>query len=373
MLKEKLKKAVRDTALIRDMKISAYTVPTGHTQSDGTLEWHSNTLVLVEIESCGRIGIGYTYGDISTALFIKRNLKPVVIGEDAFNIPAINRKLTQLIRNQGPAGIAMMAVSAVDIALWDLKAKILQLSLVSLLGQARSGVSIYGSGGFTSYSVDQLKFQLAGWVSKGIQAVKMKVGRQPEFDVSRIKAAREAIGEHVKLYVDANGAYSVKQAIGIARQFDAYNVAWYEEPVSPDNPGGLRFIRENISGAVNIVAGECSYNLPHFNQILQSRAVDILQADVTRCGGISGFLKVGGLCEAWQIPLSSHSAPSLHVPVAVALPCFYEAEYFHDHVRIEEMLFDGVQLPHKGVLKPDLSRPGLGLKFKHNVAEKYRH
>lgn len=372
MLKER-KATLRDQALIREMRISAYSVPTGHPESDGTLEWKSTTLVLVELEACGRIGIGYTYADLATALFIKRNLKTATIGQDVLDIPAITQKLTRLIRNQGTAGIAMMAVSAIDVALWDLKAKILQMPLCSLLGQVRSEVSVYGSGGFTSYSVDQLKFQLSGWISKGITAVKMKIGRQPDQDISRIRAAREAIGDRVKLYVDANGAFSVRQALGIARKFEEYEVAWFEEPVSSDNLEGLRFIRENLVGAVNITAGEYGYSLPYFNKMLQSQSVDILQADATRCGGISGFLKAGHLCEAVQVPFSSQSAPALHLHVAMSLPSFYELEYFHDHVRIEEMFFDGISIPSSGTLKPDLSRPGLGIRFKHANAEKFRH
>ena len=123
---------------------------------------------------------------------------------------------------------------------------------------------------------------------------------------------------------------------------------------------------------MNIVAGEYGYNLPYFEKMLDSEAVDILQADATRCGGISGFLKAGFLCEAYQLPFSSHCAAALHLHPALTMPCFYIAEYFHDHSRIEEMLFDGIQKPLCGKMKPDLSRPGFGIEFKYADAEKYK-
>ena len=363
---------ISDAVAIQDLKVSAYTIPTSSPESDGTIKWNSTTLILAEISAGDKKGIGYTYASPATATLIEHSLKEVVTGMNCMNIPEINTKLTRHIRNEGTCGIAMMAVSAIDNALWDLKAKLLEIPLCELLGMTTDKMLIYGSGGFTSYSKEQLQKQFSGWSDEGIKNVKMKIGRKPVKDVERVHQAREAIGDDVNLFVDANGAYTEKFAVEKGYQFAQYDVSWFEEPVSSDNLKGLRFIRENIHPSISIAAGEYGYNIWYFRKMLEAKAVDILQADATRCGGISGFLKAGYLAESFQVPFSSHCAPALHLHAALALPSFYIAEYFYDHVRIEKMLFDGVSPPSGGYLKPDLSRPGLGLEFKYKDAEKYK-
>jgi L-alanine-DL-glutamate epimerase-like enolase superfamily enzyme len=357
---------------IKEVKVSTYIVPTDGPESDGTIEWNSTTLVLVVIKAGEKSGIGYSYTDISSAYFIERNLKKIIIGKNALDIPSVLKSMTDSVRNNGNCGIIAMAISAVDNALWDLKAKILDVPVVLLLGKVRDDLPVYGSGGFTSYPIKKLQNQLAGWAEKGIKQVKMKVGREPDKDVYRVKKAREAIGENVDLFVDANGAYHAKQALDMARRFEEFGVSWFEEPVPSSDLKGLCFIRHHAPAGMNIAAGEYGYNLSYFEQMMSAGSVDVLQADATRCGGISTFLKVGYTCEAHQLPFSSHCAPSLHLHAALALPSFFTAEYFYDHVRIEEMLFDGVQQPVNGALHADLSRPGLGLEFKFRDAEKYK-
>lgn len=363
---------VQDFIPIQQVQASAYTIPTDAPEADGTLRWNSTTLVLVEIEAGGKHGIGYTYATEATAFFIEHELKDLVVKKNAFDVPGITHFLTQQIRNSGTCGITMMAISAIDNALWDLKAKILEMPLCNLLGKVRNEMLIYGSGGFTSYNKKQLQNQFSGWKEQGIGYMKMKIGTDADKDVQRVQQAREAVGDEVKLMVDANGAYYAKQALQKAKQFEEYGVMWFEEPVRSDNLQGLKFIREQAPAAINIVAGEYGYNIHYFNEMLHANAVDILQADATRCGGITNFLKAGHLCEAHQLPFSSHCAPALHLHAALALPSFFIAEYFHDHARIENMLFDGVSPPQNGVLKPDISRPGLGFDFKYRDAEKYK-
>ena len=362
-----------ETAIVvRDLSVAAYKIPTDAPEADGTLQWKSTTLVLVEIKAGGKAGIGYTYAQEATAFFIQSKLKALVEGKNALDIEGITTFLIKQIRNSGTTGIAMMAVSAIDNALWDLKAKLLAVPLCKLLGQVSNSMLLYGSGGFTSYSKKQLQQQFAAWAEEGIRYMKMKVGAQPEKDVQRVQDARDVLGSDVKLMIDANGAYTAKQALQIAQEVLPFNVVWFEEPVSSDNLPGLCFIRERAPAHINIAAGEYGYNLPYFEAMLAANAVDVLQADATRCGGISGFLKAGHLCEAHQLPFSSHCAPALHLHAAVALPNFFISEYFHDHVRIEQLLFDGVSPPQNGVLKPDLSRPGFGLEFKRKDAAKYK-
>lgn len=261
---------------------------------------------------------------------------------------------------------------AVDTALWDLKARVLKLPLCELLGMARDSIPIYGSGGFTSYSLAQLQEQLGHWAEAGMQWVKMKVGREPEKDLARAGAARKAIGSQTQLLVDANGAYSRKQALHLAQLFAELDVTWFEEPVSSDDLAGLRVIRDRAPAGMEIAAGEYGYDIIYFRRMLEAGAVDVLQADVTRCGGITGFMAAGVLAEAYGVPLSSHCAPLLHLHPACSINAFKHAEYFHDHVRIESMFFDGVPTPELGLLKPDVTRPGLGVVFKEKDANKYQ-
>ena len=281
-------------------------------------------------------------------------------------------QLNGTVRNFGKRGIASTAIAAVDVALWDLKARRLGVSLLQLLGPARDTIPIYGSGGFTSYSDKQLRSQLENWVTDGISMVKMKVGRDPGSDESRVRAARKTIGEETGLFVDANGAYTQQQALGLAKTFAEQNVTWFEEPVTSDNLEGLHFIRERVPAGLEISAGEYNYDCIQARRMLEERAVDVLQADATRCG-ITGFLQMAALCDSFETPLSSHTAPALHAHLCCAAPRARHVEYFHDHVRIEQLFFSGATVMHKnGFVQPDLSQPGLGLEFKDKDAAKFQ-
>ncbi|TDX28417.1 L-alanine-DL-glutamate epimerase-like enolase superfamily enzyme [Modicisalibacter xianhensis] len=357
---------------IEALQVSAYKVPTDAPESDGTLAWDSTTLVLVELQASGKVGIGYTYGHPACAELIRDKLAGVIEGHSALDVRHGWLKMIEAIRNLGRPGICSMAISAVDVALWDLKARLLDVPLVSLLGAMRPAAPVYGSGGFTSYSHDQLTEQLVRWVEEGIPRVKMKIGREPGHDLERIRLVREAIGADSELYVDANGAYARKQALAMADAFQAYDVSWYEEPVTSDDLEGLRLLRDRAPGGVEITAGEYGYDLPYFRRMLEAGAVDVLQADLTRCGGITAFMDVAVLCDAFKIPLSSHTAPALHMHPGCCVTSLRHLEYFHDHARIEAMLFDGPVVPVGGMLEPDLSRPGLGLTFRRQEAERYR-
>ncbi len=358
-------------ATITGLEVSAYRVPTEGPESDGTLSWNSTTLVLVEMRAGDQHGLGYSYADVATAELIRNTLQDVVLGRNAMDIPASHAALVHAIRNLGRPGISSMAISAVDNALWDLKARLLDLPLIDLLGAARDSVEVYGSGGFTSYSLSRLQEQLGGWVAEGIPRVKMKVGRHPEADVERVRAAREAIGPEAALFVDANAAYDRKQALAFAERFASLGVNWFEEPVSSDDLYGLRLLRDRAPAGLEVTAGEYGYQPVYFRRMLEAGAVDVLQADATRCGGITGFMEAAALCEAFEIPLSSHCAPSIHAHAGCAARPVRHIEYFFDHVRIERMLFDGALSPVDGQLHPDRARPGLGLEFKRRDAEQY--
>ena len=317
------------------------------------------------------IGLGYTYADSATATLIHKLLANVVAGQDAMSPVACWNQMARRIRNLGRPGIASMAISAVDVALWDLKAHLLNLPLATLLGAVRDSVSIYGSGGFTSYSDEQLRNQFGGWVEQGISRVKMKIGRDANADLHRVAVARDTIGPSAELFVDANGAYSRKQALAQAEKFADSGVSWFEEPVSSDDLKGLRLLRDRAPAGIDIAAGEYGYDSWYFRRMLDAGAVDVLQADATRCGGITGFRQAAALCEAHHVPLSAHTAPTIHMHLGCATIPLRHLEYFHDHVRIEKMFFDGVSMPIAGELSPNLRRPGMGIEFKQIDAQRF--
>lgn len=357
---------------IERLQLAAYTVPTDAPESDGTLEWRATTLVAAHVSAGGVRGLGYGYADTATARVIAERFAPLLEGRDALDIPARRRDMERDVRNLGRAGICAMAISIVDVALWDLKAKALGVSLARLLGRCRDAVPAYGSGGFTSYGADRLREQLAGWAREGLRFVKMKVGRDAGADRARVREARDAIGDQADLFVDANGAYSRKQALAQAEAFAQSRVAWFEEPVSSDDLEGLRLMRDRAPAGMAISAGEYGYTTTYFRRMLEAGAVDVLQADATRCGGVSGFLDAAALCSAHALPLSSHCAPSLHAALCCAAAPAIHLEYFHDHALIEQLLFDGAARPREGLVAPDPDRPGLGLELKERDAEPYR-
>jgi L-alanine-DL-glutamate epimerase-like enolase superfamily enzyme len=358
-------------ARIEELEVSSYTVPTDSPESDGTFEWNETTLVLVQARAGGVSGLGFSYANLAAAELVRSLLAETVVGRDALDVAGSWHAMVARVRNQGRPGIASMAISAVDVALWDLKARLLETPLALLLGRVWNGVPVYGSGGFTSYSLDRLQKQLAGWVERGMSRVKMKVGRYPGQDVERVRAAREAVGAKTELFVDGNGAFDRKQALALGERFADLGVSWFEEPVSSDDLAGLRLMRDRLPAGMEVSAGEYGYDLPYFRRMLEAGAVDVLQADVTRCGGITGFLQVAALCEAFGVPLSAHTAPALSLHVGVAAQRVRHVEYFHDHARVERMLFEGALEPSQGRLEPDTSRPGHGLELKRQDAQRF--
>ncbi len=360
---------------IDDLAVSVFTVPTDGPESDGTLTWTATTVVVAEPTAGGVTGLGFTYASPAAATVIEHSLRTAVIGVDAMNVASAWRAMVDAVRNIGRPGIASSAIAAVDVALWDLKAKLLDLPVADLLGRCHDDVAIYGSGGFTSYTDDELIDQLGGWVHDDhIGRVKMKVGtgwgRQPERDVQRVAAVRAAIGTTAELFVDANGAYTRKQAVRLAASFADAGATWFEEPVSSDDLAGLHEIRGLTT--MDVAAGEYGYDLVYFQRMCAAGAVDVLQADVTRCGGITEWLRAAAVAAAHGLDISAHCAQSLHAHVACAVPNLRHVEYFHDHARLDRLLFDGVLEPAGGRLRPDPARPGLGLDLKRSDAERFR-
>lgn len=356
---------------IEAIDVAVYRIPTDGPEADGTLAWDATTMVLVRARGGGLTGLGYTYCADAAARLIADKLAPVVQGRDAFAVEAAWIAMAATCRNLGRPGLASYAIAAVDWALWDLKARLLGLPLFRLLGEVRPAVPAYGSGGFTAYSIDRMGRQLAGWAEQGLRAVKMKVGEQAGEDPERVREARNAIGPDAALFVDANGAYDRKQALAMAERFAEQGVVWFEEPVSSEDLAGLRLLRDRAPAGMDITAGEYGTEAVYFRRMLEAGAVDVLQPDATRCGGVTGFRLVEALCWAHQVPLSAHTAPALHVHVCCAAARARHLEYFHDHVRIERMLFDRAPRLVDGALCPDPARPGLGLSLNEKEAARY--
>lgn len=361
---------MRQHPVIERVEVKVYRIPTETPESDGTYRWEATTMVLVRVEAGGCRGLGYTYATPAVGALVRDQLAEVVRGRNPMDVAACWQAMVAALRNLGATGIGMLAVSGVDAALWDLKAKLLELPLVDLLGAARPAVPIYGSGGFTSYPIHQLQRQLAGWVGQGIPRVKMKVGRDAAADPERVAKVREAVGPETELYVDANGGYSVKQALHLAARYAELGVSWFEEPVPHQDFAGLKRVRERAPELMDVASGEYGFDLDYSHRLLQHGSIDVLQADATRCG-ITGFLQVAALCEAYRLPLSSHCAPSLHLQLCCAAQPVRHLEFFHDHVRIERQIFEGFVEPVSGALTPDRSRPGLGLELREDAAHRF--
>ena len=365
----------RDFPAVDAVTATVYEIPTDQPEADGTLAWSATTLVIAHVSGGGKTGLGYTYAATACKPLIEGVLAAAVTGRSVLDTGAAWQAMVRAVRNLGRPGLVSYAISAVDTALWDLKATLLGLPVSRLLGAARDEVPVYGSGGFTTYDQAAARAQLEHWTGDlAIPRVKIKIGEswgtEPGRDLARIVFARRVIGPDAELYVDANGGYTRKQAVRMARAMAEADVTWFEEPVSSDDLDGLREVRDQVTP--DVAAGEYGYDLPYFARMVDAQAVDCLQADVTRCGGITEWLRAAAVAAARGLQVSCHCAPNLHAHVAAAIPNLRHLEYFHDHARIERMLLDGALDPTGGALRPDPGRPGLGLALKEPNAAPYR-
>lgn len=356
---------------IERVEVRVCVLPTEQPESDGTADWRETTMVIVEPCAGGARGLGYSYIHRAAAAVVIDLLAPAILGIDAYAVPAARSAMLRVARNHGRPGLVACAISAVDVALWDLKAKLLDVALADLLGAARSAVPVYASGGFTASSIDQLATELAGYVAAGYRRVKIKVGREPARDIERVRVAREVLGPDIELMVDANGAYPRAQALAMAERFARYGVVYFEEPVSADDLDGLRRMRDRAPAGMAIAAGEYGYDGWYFRAMLDASAVDILQADATRALGVTGFLEANALCAARSLPLSSHCAPAIHVHAGAAAGQLVHLEMFRDHVRMEGLLFDGVAPMVDGTVAYAPARHGLGLALRQEEAARH--
>ena len=353
-----------DHVEVRACRMPTLRVP----ETDGTASWAATTMVIVELGAAGATGLGYSYVDAAAASIVDNILAGCIRGEDCFAITMLHSRMARAVRNHGRAGVCACAISAVDVALWDLKAKLCDLPLAELLGGARREVPVYASGGFTSTPLDDLAREVAGYADAGHRRVKIKIGRDPQSVFERVRVAREAAPD-CDLMIDANGAFTRKHALAIVDRLELDGIVYFEEPVSSDDLAGLRALRD--AARFDIAAGEYGYDAYYFHDMLSAGAVDILQADATRCLGITGFVAAGALADAAQVPLSAHCAPALHAHAAAAVPRLAHVEHFFDHARMEHVLFEGAPIPRNGMLAYDSRRPGLGIELRTREARRH--
>jgi L-alanine-DL-glutamate epimerase-like enolase superfamily enzyme len=361
---------------LQGIECEAFTIPTDQPEADGTMAWDKTTLVLVRARGGGFEGIGWTYAATACTSVAHELLAPALADLDLGDLPRALEAMVRACRNVGRPGIASCAISAVETALWDLKARVLGVPLAALFGPCRDEVPVYGSGGFTTYDDATTRKQVETWVSDwDIPRVKIKIGEswgtRPDRDLARTRLVRKVAGPDVDVLVDANGGYRRKQAVRMGRRLrEEADVVWFEEPVSSDDLQGLREVRDQVD--VDVAAGEYGFDLVYFARMVEQEAVDCLQIDVTRCGGYLEWQRAAAVARSRSLDVSGHCAPNLHAHVAVSSPNLRHLEYFHDHHRIEHMLFDGVLSPNGGVLRPDMDAPGHGMTLKVADAAPYR-
>jgi L-alanine-DL-glutamate epimerase-like enolase superfamily enzyme len=310
----------------------------------------------------GAEGVGYTYtcgrngGAIHSIL--ARELPELVIGHDADRIEHLWQHVWWALHYGGRGGPTVLALSAFDIALWDLKAKRAKLPLWNLLGGHDPKVPCYAGGIDLDLSVDDLLKQTEGNLAKGFRAIKMKVGRtRMSEDVARIKAMRAHLGDGFPLMVDANMKWTVDEAVRRARAFQPFDLVWLEEPTIPDDISGhARIVRD---GGLPIATGENMRTLWEFREIIAAGGVTYPEPDVTNCGGVTPFMKIAHLAEAFNLPVTSHGAHDVTVHLLAATPnrSYLEAHGFG----LDRYIAEPLQIVDGQAIAP--SRPGHGISF----------
>ncbi|MGY1824909.1 enolase C-terminal domain-like protein [Blastococcus sp. SYSU DS0541] len=358
---------------VQAVDVAVYRLPTDRPEADGTLQWDATTAIVVRARAGGRTGTGWTYADAAAAAVVRGLLAGVVEGRSALHPQAAAHAMARAARNAGVRGLVAMGISAVDVALWDLKARLLDVPLAVLLGAVREESPVYASGGFTSYGDAATREQLEGWLDRGFDRVKIKIGESwgeaVARDLARTRLARQMVGDEVALLVDANGGYTVKQAVRVGRALDELGVVWFEEPVSSDDPDGLALVRRSLD--CDVAAGEYAARIEDFT-VLCGGAVDCLQVDASRCGGVTEWLRAAALAGGHGLEVSAHCVPALHAHLGLATPNLRHLEWFHDHERFEARLFDGAPEPRRGRVRPDPGAPGLGLALREADLEELR-
>lgn len=329
-------------------------------------------LVTVRLtDSDGLEGVGYTYtvgrGGGAIAALIRDDIAPDLVGEAPDRTEAIWRMLWWRLHYVGRGGLAVHAISAVDIALWDLKAKRAGEPLWRYLGGSEPKVKAYAGGIDLYFTLDELLRQTDANLNKGFRAIKMKVGRENAAeDISRVAKMREHLGEGFPLMADANMGWTVDQAVRTARALCEYDLVWLEEPTIPDDFAG--YSRILSEGGVPLAAGENLHSIHEFEHLITANGVSYVEPDVSNCGGITVWMKIAALAEARNLPVTSHGVHELHVHLLGAVP---NASYLEAHgFGLENFIAEPLQVVDGYATAPD--RHGHGVSFDWQSLESVR-
>ena len=349
-------------------KVDVYLVSTpitgGFTDATRKVELVGYTVVRITTDQ-GLEGIGLTYHEVggeATRELILRNMTPRLIDRDPLEIEAIWQEFFHYLRGVGRKGLMYCALSAVDTALWDLKGKIVDLPLYKLLGGNKTKIPVYASGGWTSFSDDELVDEVKGMVARGYRMVKFKVGVEGgtniRRDAERVRKVREAVGPDIVLMVDANNCFDAATGVQLANRIRDFDISLFEEPVFADDiPGLARFKRGTD---IPLGTGEHEYTKFGVRDLLMHDAVDVVQVDGARVGGYTELLKVAALTQAWNVKFAPHAMENIHLNLAGAVPNFLFLERLMMFEDITAKTFKNAPVPINGVMEiPDL--PGLGL------------
>jgi L-alanine-DL-glutamate epimerase-like enolase superfamily enzyme len=353
---------------IRKVDVHLVSGPVPGGLADATRKVETIGFVIVRVTTDqGLEGIGVTYHEVggeATCELINRNMAPKLIGRDPLETEAIWQELFHYLRGIGRKGLMFCALSAIDIALWDLKGKIVDLPLCKLLGGARTKVPVYASGGWTSYSDEELVDEIEGMIARGFTAVKFKVGfdggQNLRRDAERVRKVREAVGPDIKLLVDANNSFDAATAVQLANRIREYDITLFEEPVFADDiPGLARFKRGTD---IPLATGEHEYTKFGVRDLLIHEAADIVQVDGARAGGYTEMLKCAALTQAWNVKFAPHAMENVHLQLAAAVPNALFLERLLMFEDLTALVFRDAPLPIGGFMHvPNL--PGLGLEL----------
>jgi L-alanine-DL-glutamate epimerase-like enolase superfamily enzyme len=319
----------------------------------------------------GLVGLGLTFFGAALTPALKAavdGLAALVVGEDPNQTEAIAARCRRAAGSAGPGGIFTLALSAVDIACWDLKGKAVGRSVCSLLGGLRPRVPTYASGALMrAHPIAYLAEAGPRLRDMGFRQMKMQCGSEPTVaaSIERVRVMREAIGPDVDLMCDINQLWSVNQAIEIGRSVEPYQLFWLEDPTTHDDYPGLARIADAL--ATPIAAGEYHYGITPFRHLLEHRSIDVVMIDLLRVGGITQWMKVAGMAEAFNLPVVSHLVPELHVHLVAAVPNGLTVEYMPWTLRLYE---ETPALDQGQLVVPD--RPGLGLAFDQAALKRYQ-
>lgn len=364
-----------------DLKITGIDVHLCETRvkgnfADSTRNVETIGFVVVQVHTDQGIdGIGVTYHEVGGEAirdFVKFAIEPKLKGRNPFETEALYEENFHYMRGVGRKGLAFCAYSAVDIALWDIKGKALGMALYRLLGGSENLAPIYASGGWTSYSKEELVAEALDMTARGYKKIKLKVGveggRNPAEDLRRITAVREAIGPDIGLMLDANNVWRASTAVQFANRVKEYDIEFFEEPVFADDQPGLAQFKQGTD--IPLATGEHEYTRYGFRDLILNKAVDIVQGDVTRCGGYTEMLKIIGMTQAWNLGFAPHGMEHMHMHLVAAAPNGLFLERLFMFEEVVENVYLNAPVPKGGFLEiPD--KPGLGLELNMDYINEY--